>query len=112
MGGPGLPDAFRQVGAKVGEIIGEVGHVLGGPTHMTGRDHQYERGSDERADDNVEQPRHAVLEVLVNNVWGGYEDSQCRPLRVPFWEQSLTQWDRMFTAGVRAHLSRAGWPCP
>ena len=45
------------------------------------------------------------LDVLVNNVWGGYEDSQCRPLpRVPFWEQSLTQWDRMFTAGVRAHL--------
>jgi NAD(P)-dependent dehydrogenase (short-subunit alcohol dehydrogenase family) len=45
------------------------------------------------------------LDVLVNNVWGGYEDSQCRPLpRVPFWEQSFDHWDRMFTAGVRAHL--------
>jgi NAD(P)-dependent dehydrogenase (short-subunit alcohol dehydrogenase family) len=45
------------------------------------------------------------LDLLVNNVWGGYEDSQCRPLsRVPFWEQSLRQWDGMFTAGVRAHL--------
>ena len=45
------------------------------------------------------------LDLLVNNVWGGYEDSQCRPLsRVPFWEQSFEQWDRMFTAGVRAHL--------
>ena len=48
---------------------------------------------------------HGRLDVLVNNVWGGYEDSQCRPLsRVPFWEQSLRQWDGMFTAGVRAHL--------
>jgi NAD(P)-dependent dehydrogenase (short-subunit alcohol dehydrogenase family) len=45
------------------------------------------------------------LDILVNNVWGGYEDSECRPLpRVPFWEQPLDQWDRMFAAGVRAHL--------
>src|SRR5688500_11491483 len=37
---------------------------------------------------------HGRLDILVNNVWGGYEDSACRPLaRVPFWEQSLHQWD-------------------
>jgi NAD(P)-dependent dehydrogenase (short-subunit alcohol dehydrogenase family) len=48
---------------------------------------------------------HGRLDVLVNNVWGGYENSECRPLPlVPFWEQSLDQWERMFTAGVRAHL--------
>jgi NAD(P)-dependent dehydrogenase (short-subunit alcohol dehydrogenase family) len=48
---------------------------------------------------------HGRLDVLVNNVWGGYENSECRPLPlVPFWEQSLHQWDGMFTAGVRAHL--------
>jgi NAD(P)-dependent dehydrogenase (short-subunit alcohol dehydrogenase family) len=48
---------------------------------------------------------HGRLDVLVNNVWGGYESSECRPLPlVPFWEQSLQQWDSMFTAGVRAHL--------
>jgi NAD(P)-dependent dehydrogenase (short-subunit alcohol dehydrogenase family) len=48
---------------------------------------------------------HARLDLLVNNVWGGYENSECRPLpMVPFWEQSLHQWDRMFTSGVRAHL--------
>lgn len=46
-----------------------------------------------------------TLDVLVNNVWGGYEDNECRPLPlVPFWKQSLQQWDGMFTAGVRAHL--------
>ena len=48
---------------------------------------------------------HGRLDVLVNNVWGGYENPDCRPLPlVPFWEQPLHQWDRMFTAGVRAHL--------
>jgi NAD(P)-dependent dehydrogenase (short-subunit alcohol dehydrogenase family) len=45
------------------------------------------------------------LDLLVNNVWGGYENSECRPLpMVPFWEQSLHQWEGMFNAGVRAHL--------
>ena len=49
---------------------------------------------------------HGQLDVLVNNVWGGYEHPDCRPLTMaPFWEQSLQQWDRMFTAGVRAHLT-------
>ena len=48
---------------------------------------------------------HGRLDVLVNNVWGGYEDPACRPLPIkPFWEQSPGQWDGMFTAGVRAHL--------
>jgi NAD(P)-dependent dehydrogenase (short-subunit alcohol dehydrogenase family) len=41
---------------------------------------------------------HGGLDVLINNVWGGYEHRECRPLQlVPFWEQSLEQWDRMFT---------------
>ena len=45
------------------------------------------------------------LDLLVNNVWGGYESSECGPLPlVPFWEQPLYQWNGMFTAGVRAHL--------
>lgn len=45
------------------------------------------------------------LDVLVNNVWGGYEDPACRPLPLlSFWEQPLEQWDKMFAAGVRAHL--------
>jgi NAD(P)-dependent dehydrogenase (short-subunit alcohol dehydrogenase family) len=48
---------------------------------------------------------HSRLDILVNNVWGGYENSECRPLPlVPLWEQPLHQWNGMFTAGVRAHL--------
>jgi NAD(P)-dependent dehydrogenase (short-subunit alcohol dehydrogenase family) len=53
------------------------------------------------------------LDVLVNNVWGGYEDGDCRPLPlVPFWEQPLRQWDGMFTAGVRAHLTASRLAVP
>jgi len=56
---------------------------------------------------------HGRLDILVNNVWGGYEDSECRPLPlVPFWEQSLRQWDGMFTAGVRAHLTASRLAVP
>jgi NAD(P)-dependent dehydrogenase (short-subunit alcohol dehydrogenase family) len=53
------------------------------------------------------------LDLLVNNVWGGYEHPDCRPLTfAPFWEQSLQQWDRMFTAGVRAHLTASRLAAP
>ena len=56
---------------------------------------------------------HGRLDLLVNNVWGGYENSECRPLPlVPFWEQSLRQWDGMFTAGVRAHLTASQQAVP
>ena len=56
---------------------------------------------------------HGRLDLLVNNVWGGYENSECRPLpMVPFWEQSLHQWDGMFTAGVRAHLTASRLAVP
>jgi NAD(P)-dependent dehydrogenase (short-subunit alcohol dehydrogenase family) len=48
---------------------------------------------------------HGRLDLVVNNVWGGYENSECRPLSfVPFWEQSPHQWEGMVTAGLRAHL--------
>lgn len=56
---------------------------------------------------------HGRLDLLVNNVWGGYEHPDCRPLTfAPFWEQSLQQWDRMFTAGVRAHLTASRLAAP
>ena len=56
---------------------------------------------------------HGRLDILVNNVWGGYEHSDCRPLPlVPFWEQSLHQWGAMFTAGVRAHLTASRLAAP
>jgi len=46
------------------------------------------------------------LDVLVNNVWGGYErmvEQGQFTWAVPFWHQPLWRWDAMFGAGVRAH---------
>ncbi|HYF96064.1 MAG TPA: SDR family NAD(P)-dependent oxidoreductase [Symbiobacteriaceae bacterium] len=42
------------------------------------------------------------LDILVNNVWRGYEDDMDH-FSVPFWEQ-YDRWDGMFRDGVRAHF--------
>jgi len=44
------------------------------------------------------------LDLLVNNAWGGHEGFDDKSLSGAFWEQSLDQWDAMFTRGVRNHL--------
>lgn len=52
------------------------------------------------------------LDLLVNNVWGGYEG---RPLGIPmspFWEQPRAQWHGMFVAGLRAHLTASQFAAP
>lgn len=46
------------------------------------------------------------LDILVNNVWGGYENMVEHgefTWMLPFWKQPLWRWDAMFAAGVRAH---------
>jgi dehydrogenase/reductase SDR family member 1 len=47
------------------------------------------------------------IDILVNNVWGGYEymfnDSGEYIWEKPFWDQPIEQWDLMFSAGTRAH---------
>jgi NAD(P)-dependent dehydrogenase (short-subunit alcohol dehydrogenase family) len=45
------------------------------------------------------------LDILVNSAWGGYEDmieNGVFTWSLPFWQQSITRWDKMFAAGVRA----------
>ncbi len=45
------------------------------------------------------------LDLLVNNVWGGYENYESdAAFDRSFWEQPPSRWDRMFAAGVRAHF--------
>jgi dehydrogenase/reductase SDR family protein 1 len=46
------------------------------------------------------------LDILVNNVWGGYEtmiENGQNTWPKPFWQQPVWRWDAMFQAGVRAH---------
>jgi NAD(P)-dependent dehydrogenase (short-subunit alcohol dehydrogenase family) len=45
------------------------------------------------------------LDLLVNNAWGGYEGWGLMRGGIYFWEQPFAErWDKMFTAGVRAHF--------
>jgi NAD(P)-dependent dehydrogenase (short-subunit alcohol dehydrogenase family) len=45
------------------------------------------------------------LDLLVNNVWGGYEKFDWSRFAAPFWEQPMGHWLGMFESGVRAHLA-------
>jgi dehydrogenase/reductase SDR family member 1 len=67
---------------------------------------------DHRDDDQVAaafaqvQKEVGPIDILVNNVWGGYErmvEDGVFTWNKPFWEQPLWRWDSMFEAGVRAH---------
>ena len=56
-----------------------------------------------------------AVDVLVNNVWGGYErmvDNGEFTWMKPFWEQPLWRWDAMFDAGVRAHYHASQLAAP
>lgn len=47
------------------------------------------------------------LNILVNNVWGGYEhftDGTEFWNEKEFWTQPSSRWDSMFQAGIRAHF--------
>ncbi len=67
---------------------------------------------DHRKDDQVAAAferlteESGAVDILVNNVWGGYEQMMENGVFTwskPFWEQPLWRWDAMFAAGVRAH---------
>jgi dehydrogenase/reductase SDR family member 1 len=93
----------------------------GAQVFVTGRspnDLQYLNGKgtavlcDHRDDSQVEAAFRRVIDetgridVLVNNVWGGYEnmvEGTEFTWAKPFWEQPRWRWDAMFAAGVRAH---------
>ncbi len=68
---------------------------------------------DHRNDTDVEalfaqiQAEQGRLDLLVNNVWGGYEQMSENGVWTwerPFWEQPVWRWEAMFHAGVRAHF--------
>jgi len=76
---------------------------------------------DHRHDDQVEAAFTRILEttgtidILVNNVWGGYEgmvENGAFTWGKPFWEQPLWRWDAMFAGGVRAHYHASQLAAP
>jgi NAD(P)-dependent dehydrogenase (short-subunit alcohol dehydrogenase family) len=70
---------------------------------------------DHRNDADVEAAFKRILDeqgridILVNNVWGGYEyivePTGEYTWEKSFWEQPHWRWDAMFQAGVRAHYT-------
>jgi dehydrogenase/reductase SDR family member 1 len=67
---------------------------------------------DHRKDEDVEAAfrqlidTHQRLDILVNNVWGGYErmvENGEFTWPYPFWLQPRWRWDAMFQSGVRAY---------
>ncbi len=49
------------------------------------------------------------LDLLVNNVWGGNEEEIGGK---PFWEEEMSNWERMFVAGMRAHVAASRYAVP
>ena len=57
----------------------------------------------------------ARLDILVNNVWGGYEhfyDGTEFWLEHGFWDMPFARWDKMFDSGVRAHFTASALAVP
>jgi dehydrogenase/reductase SDR family protein 1 len=127
--------ASRGVGQGIALALGEAGVTvyvsartvdpgtqqegLQGTIHQTAQQ-VTERGGlghavycDHRNDAEVEAMFAQVLaeqgriDILVNNVWGGYEfivEAGEYTWENPFWSQPRWRWDAMFQAGVRAHF--------
>jgi NAD(P)-dependent dehydrogenase (short-subunit alcohol dehydrogenase family) len=118
--------ASRGIGKGVALELIEAGATV----YITGRtveDMKYIEGRgialecDHRDDLQVEAAFRRVadergrLDILVNNVWGGYENMMeggefTWPR--PFWQQPLWRWDSMFQAGVRAHYVASRFAAP
>jgi NAD(P)-dependent dehydrogenase (short-subunit alcohol dehydrogenase family) len=100
-----LPGTIFQTAA---EVIGQGGRGIALPC-------------DHRRDEEVtaafekilsEQP---AIDILVNNVWGGYEHMVVKgefTWPEPFWKQPLWRWDAMFGAGVRANYAASQLAAP
>lgn len=88
----GLEDAAAEIGAAGGRAI---------PVVCDHRDDAQVRALFDRI-----AAEQGGLDILVNNVWGGYETlhaGQYEAYNADFWTQPLELWDSMFQAGVRAH---------
>ena len=76
---------------------------------------------DHRNDDEVQAVLERIrseqnrLDILVNNVWGGYEhytDGTEFWKEKGFWNTPVARWDAMFQAGVRAHYAASVLAAP
>ena len=93
----GLPGTIQQTVAAVNQLGGQ-----GIGIRCDHRDDEQVRALFERITTD-----HGRLDILVNNVWGGYEyfwDGTKFWAEKGFWTMPLSRWEAMFQAGVRAHF--------
>jgi dehydrogenase/reductase SDR family member 1 len=115
--GRGIASALIESGARVFVTGRSVRDALSDDANITGI--QCDHGVDREVVDSFNRVAEAVgaIDILVNNVWGGYErmmENGEFTWSKPFWEQPLWRWDAMFSAVVRAHyhasqLASSGW---
>jgi dehydrogenase/reductase SDR family protein 1 len=76
---------------------------------------------DHRKDEQVRalferiRSEHGRLDILVNNVWAGYEhftDGTTFWLEKGFWDMPIERWDKMFQSGIRAHFVASALAAP
>ncbi len=121
--GKGVALGLGEAGATVyitGRTVveGEAAVTLHGTIGQTAREVTELGGKgiavpcDHRDDEQVRavfeqiQREQGRLDILVNNVWGGYEhfnDGTEFWKEAGFWTAPIERWDKMFAAGVRAH---------
>ena len=121
-----MTGATKGVGRGIGRELAEHGARV----FVTGRSAPDQERLDERItgircdhrlDDEVKAAFNRIareanaIDILVNNVWGGYErmiEDGAFTWSKPFWEQPLWRWDEMFGAGVRAHYHASQFAAP
>lgn len=121
--GKGIALGLGEAGATVyitGRTVeeGKAAVALPGTIHQTADEVTKLGGKciavqcDHRSDQEVESVFRRIhaeqnrLDILVNNVWGGYEyfnDGTEFWKETGFWTVPISRWDAMFQAGVRAH---------
>lgn len=135
--------ASRGVGKGIAQGLGEAGAIvyvtgrtteegqaavaLPGTIHQTAEEVSQLGGvgiavrCDHTHDDEVESlfqriaAEQGQLDILVNNVWGGYEifnDGTEFWKEKGFWTAPFSRWDKSFQAGVRAHYVAAVMAAP
>jgi dehydrogenase/reductase SDR family member 1 len=95
---PALGGTIEQTAAEVDEAGGR-----GVPVVCDHTDDDRVRALFDRVRDQA-----GGLDLLVNNVWGGYRsyhEDRYQDMQGAFWTQPLSVWDDMFQAGVRAHYA-------
>lgn len=97
-------------GTSAAKLPGTIHKTAGEVTELGGKGIAIQ--CDHRDDEQVKtvfqqiEAEQGRLDMLVNNVWGGYEhytDGTEFWKEKGFWMMPLSRWDTMFQAGVRAH---------